>query len=59
MAGSKKGRKLRPYNTRHALERLALVCAHVLILTPEQIAADAWEHAPSTREMLDTPIDVS
>jgi len=46
MSGSKKGRKLRPYQTNRVTP------VHVLILTPEQIAEDAREHRPTTAELL-------
>lgn len=50
MSGSKKGRKLRPYRTG------PVIPLHMLLLSPEEIAADAWENAPTTREMLDWDI---
>ena len=46
MSGSRKGRKLRPYR------QSRVTPVHVLMLTPEQIAEDAWESQPTTAELL-------
>lgn len=51
MSGSKKGAKRRPYRTGRTTP------VHVLLRTPEEAASDAWEHAPTTRELLDMSVD--